>query len=80
MSDLKFYTLSPLACAYFEILGKKYDKSNVKDRSNAINNFRNNKVYIKKDVLKQAFDLYMERLKVDFEELQLEIESVNDKK
>lgn len=80
MSDLKFYNLSLLACAYFEILGKKYDKSNVKDRHNAINNFRNNKVYIKKDVLKQAFDLYMERLKVDFEELQLEIESVNDKK
>ena len=80
MSDLKFYNLSLLACTYFEILGKKYDKSNVKDRSNAISNFRNNKVYIKKDVLKQAFDLYMERLKVDFEELQLEIEAANEKK
>jgi hypothetical protein len=77
----KRYTLALLSCDYFELSsGKKYDENGMIARRNATVNFLNNKEYIKKEILRQAFDLYIERLKVDFEELVLEIEAANEKK
>ena len=67
MNIPKYFNLSLLACIYFEISdGIKYDNKISDDRQKATSNFKNNIEYIKDDILIRAFEIYHERLELDF--------------
>jgi len=67
MNIPKYFNLSLLACIYFELSeGIKYDNTISEDRKKATSNFIKNKKYIKDDILIRAFELYHERLELDF--------------
>lgn len=67
MNNTKHFNLSLLACIYFELSeGVKYNNGISEDKKKAISNFKNNIAYIKDDILIRAFEIYHERLELDF--------------
>jgi hypothetical protein len=67
MNIPKHFNLSLLACIYFELSeGIKYNNGISEDRKKATSNFKNNIEYVNDDILIKAFELYHERLELDF--------------